>query len=215
MNRVDVDFFCETFLKKFNKILDKHAPYKKLSVQEVKLSKKPWITTRILNSIKNKNRIHRKVIRVKDPVRKTDFENKYRLCKKQSDKILKESKSMHYQKFFEANKLNLQKTWEGIREVINIKKTRGQIVNALNNGEDTINENNKIAEKFNNHFCKIAKIIENKIPKTKNQFSDYLKNQIEQSFFINPTTSDKTESQITYLKNHKASSPNSISTTIF
>ena len=52
---------------------------------------------------------------------------------------------MHYQKFFEASKLNLRKTWEGIREVINIRKSKGQIVNALNNGEDIINENNKIA----------------------------------------------------------------------
>ena len=128
-------------------------------------------------------------------MRKTDFENKYRLYKKQSDEILKESKSMHYQKLFEANKLNLRKTWEEIREVINIKKNRGQIVNALNNGEDIINENNKIAEKLNNHFCKIVKIIENSNS--------------------NPTTSDKIESQITYLQNHKASSPNSIPTTIF
>ena len=60
---------------------------------------------------------------------------------------------MHYQKLFEGNKLNLRKSWEGIREVINIKKTEGQIINAINNDEDIINENNKIAEK-----------IENKIP---------------------------------------------------
>ena len=52
---------------------------------------------------------------------------------------------MHYQKFFEGNKLNLRKSWEGIREVINIKKTEGQIINAINNDEDIINENNKIA----------------------------------------------------------------------
>ena len=38
---------------------------------------------------------------------------------------------------------------------------------------------------------------------------------MEQSFFINPTTSDKLESQIKYLKTHKASGPNSIPTTIF
>ena len=38
---------------------------------------------------------------------------------------------------------------------------------------------------------------------------------MEQSCFINPTTSDKIESQITYLQNHKASSPSSIPTTIF
>ena len=85
MNRGDVDFSFETFLKKFNEILDKHAPYKKLSIQEAQLSEKPWITTGILNSNKNKNKIHRKVIREKDPVRKTNLEKKYRLYKKQLD----------------------------------------------------------------------------------------------------------------------------------
>ena len=45
-----------------------------------------------------------------------------------------------------------------------------------------INENNKNSRKFNNHFCKITEAMENEIPKAKNQFSDYLKNQMEQSF---------------------------------
>ena len=53
VNIGDVDFSFESFLKKFNEILDKNASYKKLSLQEVKLSYKPWITTEILNSIKN------------------------------------------------------------------------------------------------------------------------------------------------------------------
>ena len=215
VNIGDVDFSFESFLKKFNEILDKHAPYKKLSLQEVKLSYKPWITTGILSSIKNKNRIHRKVIRAKDPVRKTNLENEYRLYKTQLNKTLKASKSMHYQKFFEINKPNQRKTWEGIREIINIKQTKGQIINALSNGDDIISENNKIAEKFNNHFCKISETIANEIPKGKNKFSDYLKNQIEQSFFISPTSSDEIESQIKHIKNHKASGPNSIPTTIF
>ena len=38
---------------------------------------------------------------------------------------------------------------------------------------------------------------------------------MEHSFFVNPATSDKIESQIKHLKNHKASGPNSIPTTIF
>ena len=121
MNIGNVDFSFESFLKKFNEILDKHTPYKKLSLQEVKLSYKPCITTGILNSIKNRNRIDRKVIRAKDPVKKTNLENEYRLYKTQPDKTLKASKSMYYQKFFEINKLNLRKMWEGIREIINIK----------------------------------------------------------------------------------------------
>ena len=66
----------------------------------------------------------------------------------------------------------------GVKEIINIKKTKGQIVNTLNNIADIINENNKIAEKFKNHFCKIVETKENKINKAKNQFSDFLKNEL-------------------------------------
>ena len=73
MERGDLDYSFEIFNKKLNEILDKHAPFKKLSIQEEKLSKKPWITTGILNSIKNKNRLYRKVIRAKDPVRITNL----------------------------------------------------------------------------------------------------------------------------------------------
>ena len=81
LNIGDVDFSFQSFLKKFNEVLDKNAPYKKLSLQEAKLSYKPWIIMGILNSFKNKNRKHRKVIRAKDPVRKTNLENEYRLYK--------------------------------------------------------------------------------------------------------------------------------------
>ena len=77
---------------------------------------------------------------------------------------------MHYQKFFEINKLNLQKMWEGIREIINIKQTKDQIINVLNIGDDIISENNKIAEKFNNYFCKIAETIGTKYQKVKINF---------------------------------------------
>ena len=51
---------------------------------------------------------------------------------------------MYYQKFFEINKLNLRKTWEGIKEILNIKQTKGQIINALNNGDDIISETRKV-----------------------------------------------------------------------
>ena len=74
-----VDYSFKIFNKKLNEILDKHAPFKELSIQEEKLSKKPWITTGILNSIENKNRLYRKVIRAKDPARITNFRNKFKL----------------------------------------------------------------------------------------------------------------------------------------
>ena len=101
IERGDVDYSFETFNKKHSEILDRHALFKKLSNQDKKLSKKPWITTGILNSIKNKNRLYRKVIRAKDPERIRNLCNKFKLYQNKLDKILKVSKSMHYQKYFE------------------------------------------------------------------------------------------------------------------
>ena len=35
---------------------------------------------------------------------------------------LRESKENYYGKYFEDNKLNLRKIWNGIKEIINLKK---------------------------------------------------------------------------------------------
>ena len=56
LNKGNVDLSSKNFLKTFDSIIDKHLPLRKLTIQEKKLSQKRWITTGILNSIKNKNR---------------------------------------------------------------------------------------------------------------------------------------------------------------
>ena len=122
LNKGNVDLSSKNFLKTFDSIIDKHLPLRKLTIQEKKLSQKPWITTGILNSIKNRNRKYRKYQRAKDVTRKHDLHNEFKTYQNKLGKVLKSSKSIHYQKFFEANKTKLHKTREGIREVINVKK---------------------------------------------------------------------------------------------
>ena len=64
---------------------------------------------------------------------------------------------MLYQKFFEINKLNLRKTWERIREILYIKQTKGQIINALNNGEDIISKTRKVQKNSTTISAKLRK----------------------------------------------------------
>ena len=68
--------------------------------------------------------------------------------------------------------LTCKKRGRGLEKLQTLKKTKGQIKNALNVGEDIINENNKIAEQCNNHFWKIVETIENQILKAKNPFNN-------------------------------------------
>ena len=51
----------EIFFDTFNKILDKHAPLRKVPIQEDKRRKKRWITPGILTSIKNKKNSTEKI----------------------------------------------------------------------------------------------------------------------------------------------------------
>ena len=62
----DVDLSYKKFLDKITKLLDIHAPVKKLSHKEKKSLSKPWLTKGILQSIKQKNVLYRKFIRTKD-----------------------------------------------------------------------------------------------------------------------------------------------------
>ena len=75
LNKGNAGLSSENFLKTFDSIIDKHLPLRKLTIQEKKLSQKPWITTGILNSIENKNRKYRKYQWAKDANRKHDLHN--------------------------------------------------------------------------------------------------------------------------------------------
>ena len=54
------------FIHIFQKIINKHAPLRKLSRREKQLQAKPSITRGLLTSIKNKNRMFRKCCKCKD-----------------------------------------------------------------------------------------------------------------------------------------------------
>ena len=122
INNDNVDLSFDLFYENVKKLILKHAPLKKLTIQEKKLRLKPWITTGILTSIKTKNRIYRKFLRTKNATTKQQLHDHFKCFQNNLTKITKASKALNYKKFFEDNKGNLQKTWEGIREIINISK---------------------------------------------------------------------------------------------
>ena len=56
-NAQNANFAYSIFHKKFQSLLNKHAPLRFLSRREVKLKQKPWITKGILKSIKVKRNL--------------------------------------------------------------------------------------------------------------------------------------------------------------
>ena len=111
----------ELLLDSVNEVLNYYCPLKKVSNSQKKNQSKPWITQGIIQSIAVRNRLHRKMCRVKDIMRKIELEKKVKNFKNNLVKLTRTSKANHYNNFFKENKLNLSKTWNGIRELINIR----------------------------------------------------------------------------------------------
>ena len=106
--------------------------------------------------------------------------------------------------------MNKFKTWEGIREIINISKKGSNNINCIQIGRTTISNSSDITNEFNGHFTSVAKQIEQKLTKPKHHYSKYLKNPSSNSFFIAPTNNEEVLPEIKNLKKGKSSGLSSI-----
>ena len=81
----DVDKSFETFFSTIKSIIDRHAPLKKISLKELKLKLKPWLTKGILTSSVN----NKKYCRVKDQNRKNELHALFKQYRNSLNNIIK------------------------------------------------------------------------------------------------------------------------------
>ena len=162
------------------------APFKKLSKKEIELKQKPWLTSGILKSMKTRDNIYKKFMLAKDPLRKQnllrDFKNKRNLI----TTTIRSSKSQYYKNFFQEHCKNAKKTWEGIRNIIKVSTKNRSLPTKLKDGNNHITDRKQMAQKFNEFYVNIGNMVEEKIPKAKSKFSDFLKNSVPNSIFLSP-----------------------------
>ena len=71
----NVNVSMENVVNDMNDLLDKHAPFKKISKYKLKFKTKPWITAALQKSISIKNSFCKKYIKLKCPVKKMKYTN--------------------------------------------------------------------------------------------------------------------------------------------
>jgi hypothetical protein len=118
----DTDYCTSSLIDSVNKILDDLAPIKKLTKKEQNLLKRPWITKGLLISIKKRDKMHKAWLKEKDTNEKTVIYKQYKIRRNLITSLLRRSKGDYYKSYFEENKSNRKKTWDGIREIINVSK---------------------------------------------------------------------------------------------
>ena len=99
--------------------------------------------------------------------------------------MLEKSQKEHYDSFFEEQTINIKKTWEGIRKIVNVKKSNRFTLSHLNVNGKMIDDACDIANAFNNFFVNVGPNTEKSVPKVPNLSPDqFLKNRIQFEFMV-------------------------------
>ena len=210
----DINLSLENFMNIIECLLNKYAPLKKMTKKQLKNLKKPWLTSGILKSVKNKNKIFNKFCKAKDPLRKRGLHQLYKLYRNQITTLTRICKEKHYKQYFETNKQNAMKLQKGIKEIINIKKEDKSQPTTLRSNNSIIDDELVVANIFNSYFGSIAKEIDKKIPKPSNSYKNYLKNQNMHNLFLNAIEEKEIINIISSFDSKKATGPNSIPTDV-
>ena len=102
------------------------------------------------------------------------------------------------------------KTWEGIRDIINITKKSKNYINSIQVNGRGVTDPAFIANEFNNQFTTIAKQIKAKLITPKFHFSNYLSEPVEETLTFGATDKLEVTSIINSLNAGKAFGPASI-----
>ena len=214
IDSLDTNYSFNSFFDKFNKLLDKHIPLKRVSNKRFKRSFKPWITLGILKSLKKRSDLHSRYLRAKDHERKQLLFDRFKVYRNMLVTLIRKSKQNHFSKYFSDNEKNLRKTWKGINDIIQIKNKTGSTPTCIIDKDISITDPFQIANTFNSYFSSIAETLQKKIHSSHIHFTRYLKNPNVNSLFISPTDNTEVYNLILNLKNGKASGPNSIPTIV-
>ena len=103
----------------------------------------------------------------------------YNQARNRVSRLLEKSQKDHYNSYFEEHTINIKKTWEGIRKIVNVKKTTKFSISHLNLNGKIIDESTDIANAFNNFFVNVGPNTEKTIPKVPNKSPEqFLRNRV-------------------------------------
>ena len=202
------DQFCD-FYSKLQCCVDKHAPLKQISLNERNLDFKPWITPDLKKMITIRNKLFKKKKRQKN---NANIRRAYNLFRNRVIRGLKKAKIQYYSNYFKEHNNNINKTWDGIRSLINVKRKNFSQISQLRSSDVVLTDPQEIANEFNNFFSNIGPSTEKSIPINPNlKPKNFLKNRIQLDFVVAHVSNEEVLEIINNLDN-SSTGPYSIPT---
>lgn len=167
-------------------------------------------TQGIINSIKTRDQLKKKINHNKN---NKELIDKYKKYRNKLNKIIQNTKFNYYKNELEGDGLNCKKIWDIVKGATNIKTKCKKNVNIEDERGLIITNDIEKAELFNKYFLNIGENMAKKIDNSSNKFK-INKDNVPQSFFLKPVEENEIVLCIGSLKNKCSPGLDGISTTL-
>ena len=123
------------------------------------------------------------------------------------------AKTAYQKSYFEEHSSNLKKTWEGIKKIVNVKKTTDFTISQLNIKGKLVDNPLDINNHFNDFFVNVGPETEKTVPKVPNiSHEKFLKNRNQVNLIIAHISEEEVLEILKSLPTNKGTGPSSIPT---
>ena len=183
----DPSLSFQNFYQRVNFHLDEMAPYKKMTIKELKLAQKPWITKEILSKCTQRDSLLSQIKREKDQNKIEILRNQYKTLRNQITKDKRVSKKQYYFDYFKANRKKSSEIWKGIKALVNLKSSTKSSIQLFDKSKNIVNDPSVVSNIFNDYFSDLGRNVQRKIPEERGSFTKYLNKKDKNGrAFINP-----------------------------
>lgn len=199
----DANRVFESFNKTFMKVINSHAPLRKLTRRETKLKRRPWITSELLRSIRKKNHLYKKYIRS----RRVEDRMAYKRFSNSLNHLKEKSKRKHYDDLLKTSTKNSKFTWKVINDIVNLNGQKGNGIKTVKDLEEgtEVTEPKEIAKTFNKYFVSIGQKLSQNFPSTQSTPPSFP--PMYNSFYLKPFTVHEVSKHIQQLDSSKSVRP--------
>lgn len=192
LSTFSVNYIFENYIENFRTLYDKHFPVKTVKIKGSHLNK-PYITTAIKQSIKQRNKLQK--LYAKWPL---TYEASFKQYRNQLTSVIRAAKQQYYTQRLSRQAGDTKKTWQTINNLLGRK--RPTLPTCFDFDGNSVTGNLNLAQHFNDYFSSVGSISNNTTPDGLPTFNTYMPDPVSFSFFLRPTSLEEIKSVIHNLK---------------
>jgi hypothetical protein len=212
VEKLDPNISLNNFISAIDPVINKYLPLVKVSNKMHKRRFKPWITQEIRKTMQKRDKLLRKITKLKNPERIAILKTQYNVMRNRIVAATKTSKQEFYSDYFTRNNGNLRKVWQGIKDIINIKSRSFDSPSSIDDNGNIITNPTDISNCFVKHYTSVAdNILNQRKYNGDGNHTKYMPTQPSpNSIFMQPCDIEEVSAIINKFNIHKGSGPNSI-----